>query len=162
MKIIKIFKQTISDGPGIRYSIYFSGCSHKCYKCHNQASWDPSKGRTLDEVFFDEIINEINSNPMLDGISLSGGDPFYNPSELLVFLKKLRNNTSLNLWVYTGYLIEELLENDITRECLNYIDVLVDGKFEYDKFDPELLYRGSTNQRIIAVNDFINNYNKTK
>lgn len=151
MRILKIFNQTISDGPGLRYSIYFSGCSHNCFKCHNKESWDPKNGALLDDKFRKIIKNELLENSSLDGITLSGGDPFYDPEELLVFLKWLRSFTKLNLWVFTGYTFEELEDNKVTNECLKYIDVIVDGKFEYENFDPNLQFRGSTNQNIIKI-----------
>ena len=153
MKIMKIFKETISDGFGFRYSIYFSGCNHYCEGCHNQDTWKGDLGRTLDSEYMDEIVEEINSNSMLDGITLSGGDPFFDPSELLQFLKEIKARTNQNLWSYTGYTYERLLEDPTMRECLNYIDVLVDGKFEQSNYDPDLYFRGSSNQRIIDVKE---------
>jgi anaerobic ribonucleoside-triphosphate reductase activating protein len=101
----------------------------------------------------DEIVEEINSNSMLDGITLSGGDPFFDPFELLQFLKEIKARTNQNLWSYTGYTYERLLEDPTMRECLNYIDVLVDGKFEQSNYDPDLYFRGSSNQRIIDVKE---------
>jgi anaerobic ribonucleoside-triphosphate reductase activating protein len=153
MKIMKIFKETISDGFGFRYSIYFSGCNHYCEGCHNQDTWKGDLGRTLDSEYMDEIVEEINSNSMLDGITLSGGDPFFDPFELLQFLKEIKARTNKNLWSYTGYTYERLLEDPTMRECLNYIDVLVDGKFEQSNYDPDLYFRGSSNQRIIDVKE---------
>ena len=153
MKIIKIFKETISDGFGFRYSIYFSGCGHYCEGCHNHETWKGDIGRTLDSEYMDEIVEEINSNSMLDGITLSGGDPFFNPVELLQFLKEIKARTNQNIWSYTGYTYETLLEDPTMEECLDYIDVLVDGKFEQTNYDPDLYFRGSSNQRIIDVKD---------
>jgi len=151
MKIIKIFKETISDGFGFRYSIYFSGCEHHCKGCHNHETWKGDIGEILDDKYMDKIVEEVNSNSMLDGITLSGGDPFFKPSELLDFLKKLKKRTNKNIWSYTGYTYETLLTNAIMRECLDYIDVLVDGKFEQNNYDPDLYFRGSSNQRIIDI-----------
>ena len=151
MKIIKIFKETISDGPGFRYSIYFSGCTHYCKGCHNPETWKGDTGDILDEKYMAKIISDINNNPLLDGVTLSGGDPFFNPSELLEFLRRLKDETNIDIWAYTGYTLEQLMEDAVKRECLNYIDTLVDGKFDGDRFNPELFYRGSSNQRIIDV-----------
>jgi anaerobic ribonucleoside-triphosphate reductase activating protein len=100
-----------------------------------------------------EIVEEINGNSMLDGITLSGGDPFFDPSELLQFLKEITARTSLNIWSYTGYTYESLLQNPTMRECLDYIDVLVDGKFEQANYHPDLHFRGSSNQRIVDVKE---------
>ena len=160
MKILKIFKETISDGPGFRYSIYFSGCRHACPGCHNKESWDAEKGVYLDEVYLEQIINEIKANKILSGITLSGGDPFYDPEELLDFLKKIRSRLGdINIWCYTGYCIEELLEDSTKKECLKYIDTLVDGKFKKDLYEVNLSFRGSSNQRIINVKEFLEENN---
>lgn len=157
MKIIKIFKETISDGPGFRYSIYFSGCNHQCKGCHNPETWSGELGDILDEEYMQKIIFEIKRNTLLDGVTLSGGDPFFVPEELLDFLKRLRKEIKLNIWAYTGYTFEELLEKDVTKECLKYIDVLVDGKYDESLRNPELFYRGSSNQRLIDVNASMKN-----
>ena len=153
LKIIKIFKETISDGPGFRYSIYFSGCNHFCKGCHNPETWKGNIGEEVDENYMQQIISDINNNPLLDGITLSGGDPFFNPTELLVFLKRLKAEVHMDIWVYTGYTFEVLMKDDTKKECLEYIDTLVDGKFEDANANPELFYRGSSNQRIINVVD---------
>lgn len=151
MKIIKIFRETISDGPGFRYSIYFSGCTHYCKGCHNPDTWKGDIGEDLTPEYMDRIIDEIRKNPLLDGVTLSGGDPFFRPEELLEFLRRLKGEIDIDVWSYTGYTYEELMKNQITRECLEYIDTLVDGKFTQELFNPELFYRGSSNQRIIDV-----------
>jgi len=152
MKIIKIFKETISDGPGFRYSIYFSGCTHYCKGCHNPETWKGDIGDELTEEYMSRIISQIGSNSLLDGVTLSGGDPFFNPSELLKFLKRLKGEIDIDVWAYSGYTFDQLVEDETSRECLNYIDTLVDGKFDGDKANPELFYRGSSNQRIVDVN----------
>jgi len=157
MKIIKIFKETISDGFGFRYSIYFSGCTHYCEGCHNHETWRGDIGRVLDREYMDEIVEEINGNSMLDGITLSGGDPFFNPAELLEFLEEIKARTHKNIWSYTGYTFETLLVDPIMRQCLNYIDVLVDGKFQKADYHPELYFRGSSNQRIIDIKESLKN-----
>ena len=147
LRILKIYNETIADGEGLRYSIYLSGCRHKCIGCHNQMSWNPLQGRLLTE----EIITEINSNPLLDGVTFSGGDPFYYPQSFLQLLKIVKQQTNQNIWVYTGYTYEQLLLDNDLSACLDYIDVLVDGRFEQEKFSPSIPFRGSTNQRILKV-----------
>ena len=121
----------------------------------------------MTEAILADIISDIKSNPLLDGITISGGDPFFNPEELLLLLRRLKQETGLNIWCYTGYTIEYLLKHENYRapveylEKINgvkdenyradfeYIDVLVDGPFVQSLFDPSLSFRGSSNQRLI-------------
>lgn len=149
MNLLNVYRETITDGVGLRYSIYLAGCKHACVGCHNPESWNPQAGTKLDEATLNRIIREINSNPLLDGITISGGDPFYYPEELLVLVQRLKRETSLNIWCYTGYTIEYIQRHANYRAVLRYIDVLVDGPFVQSLFDPQLPFRGSSNQRII-------------
>lgn len=151
MNILYTYPETIVDGEGIRYSIYFAGCSHHCKGCHNPEGHNPNSGKLLSDDVLDQMIKEMQSNPLLDGITLSGGDPFYNPQEMLAILKKLKNETQLNIWCYTGYVYEDLLEDKERKPLLAYIDVLVDGPFIQEEFSPTLQFRGSKNQRIIKL-----------
>ncbi|WP_078736542.1 anaerobic ribonucleoside-triphosphate reductase activating protein [Porphyromonas circumdentaria] len=153
MHLLYRYQETISDGPGLRYSIYLAGCSHHCPGCHNPSSHDPMGGIELTEEVLRDIIAEINSNPLLDGITLSGGDPFFNPAELTVLLRRLRAETQLPILCYTGYTLEELLEKEECREALTLIDTLIDGRFVRELYDPNLPFRGSSNQRIIHLSD---------
>ena len=151
LRVLYIYDETIADGDGLRLSIYFSGCSHNCFGCHNPDSHDPEKGVLLDSVLAAEIVNKANTNPLLDGITLSGGDPMFNPEALLEFLKFLKEKTKKNIWCYTGYTYEQLLKDPLRSECLKYIDTLVDGPFIMALRDPSLSFRGSTNQRILPL-----------
>lgn len=152
LHILKIYEETISDGEGLRYSIYLSGCKHHCKGCHNESSWNPSAGTPLSKRWLLEIVEDIRSNPLLDGITISGGDPFFYPQSLVILLKTLKEQTMLNIWCYTGYTYEEILAKKELHACLTYIDVLVDGRFVKEKYSPTLSFRGSTNQRIIKLN----------
>lgn len=151
LNIINVYPETIADGYGLRYAIYLAGCRHACPGCHNPESWSPTAGKPFTHEVLSRIIDEINHDTLLDGITLSGGDPFYNPEALLELLVHLRRETHQNIWCYTGFTYEALLSNATTRDCLRYIDTLVDGPFIQRLHDPSLPFRGSSNQRILHL-----------
>ena len=154
LRLLMTYKETIVDGEGLRYSLYFAGCSHACPSCHNEYSWNPKHGNVLTYDKLEEIAKEINENTLLDGITISGGDPLFNPADMLKVLKFLKEKTKKNIWLYTGYTLEQVQEDELRRKCLEYVDVLVDGRFVKELYDPNLKVRGGSNQRIIKKEDF--------
>lgn len=146
-RVLTIQKETISDGIGLRLSIYLSGCRVHCSGCHNQQSWDYNSGGVLDEDLLNEIIASYQNNPLLTGITITGGDPYYYPEALLALLKVLKKTLNCNIWVYTGNTFDKIKDTN----TLEYIDILVEGPFIKDLYRPDLFFKGSSNQRIIDV-----------
>ena len=140
-------KHSLVDGPGVRYTLFMQGCPHNCKGCHNPDTHDINKGKILDVK---DVYNDIITTRYIDGVTISGGDPFFQPEALCELLKMLKEQ-GLSIWCYSGWRFEDLLLNKKQAKALKYVDVLVDGKFEEDKKSKECMFRGSTNQRIIDV-----------
>ena len=154
LRLLKTFKETIVDGIGLRYSLYFSGCTHKCKGCHNEYSWNPENGDMITYELLEKIAKEINENTMLDGITVSGGDPLFNPEDMIKVLRFLKEKTGKDIWMYTGYTLEQIRKDERKNRCLEYVDVLVDGPFIKQLYTPDLRFKGSSNQRIIKKREF--------
>lgn len=141
---------SIVDGPGLRFTLFVQGCPHQCPGCHNPQTWDVSGGNECDT---DILFSQIRRNPLLEGVTFSGGEPFVWAEGLAQLGAKLKQS-GLNIMTYTGYTWEELNSEQAPKgaaELLAVTDILVDGRFELENRSLELLFRGSTNQRLIDV-----------
>lgn len=150
----QIRKYDIANGPGIRTSIFVTGCSLNCKNCFNKDYQNPSFGNPWTEKE-DELIASYLSDPNVAGLTILGGEPFENAQGLISLLKKIKTNKSI--WIYSGYTYDFLIKNDDTLELLKLVDVLVDGPFIESMKDLKLYFRGSRNQRIIDVKESLLN-----
>ena len=151
MRIADVIQDSIVDGPGFRFVVFTQGCHHNCPGCHNPGTHDENGGR---EMAVEEIIREMRRNPLTDGVTLSGGEPFLQPGPCADIAEAARAD-GLNVWAYSGWTFEQLLERGredaATARLLRLLDVLVDGPFVLEKKSMEVKWRGSTNQRLIDV-----------
>ena len=147
ISILEIVEDTTVDGPGFRTSVYSSGCPHRCPGCHNPQSWEIDNGHPAET---EEILKIILADPFAD-VTFTGGDPMFQPQGFAELAQAIRENSTKNIWCYTGYRFEDLLQNPAQKALLEQIDVLVDGRFIDALKDDELRFRGSSNQRIINV-----------
>ena len=147
ISVIKIVEDTTVDGPGFRTTVYAAGCPNACPGCHNPQSWDIESGTLMTT---EEIMQVIRADEFAD-VTFSGGDPMFQPEGFAELAEAVKRETGKNIWCYTGYTFERLLNNPKQAELLKYIDVLVDGKFKQALHDESLLFRGSSNQRLIDV-----------
>ena len=137
----------MADGPGLRTSIYCAGCAHHCPGCHNPQSWDFAGGR---EMSVDELLEIVKADEF-SNVTFSGGDPLYQVEAFTELARRIKEETGKNIWCYTGFRYEEIIADDRMKRILPYIDTLVDGPFVESLRDPELHFRGSSNQRIIHL-----------
>jgi anaerobic ribonucleoside-triphosphate reductase activating protein len=148
LRIAGTVNDSIVDGPGIRFSIFVQGCPHNCEGCHNPQTHD-FNGGTI--VTMEELLDKVKGNPLLDGVTFSGGEPFCQ-AEVLAKLGKEIKALGLNIITYTGYMFEQLYENRDKNhwgELLEVTDYLIDGPFILAQKDWEIKFRGSSNQRYI-------------
>lgn len=153
MKMAGFYDESISNGLGWRAVLFVSGCPHHCPGCHNEVAQDYNYGEEFKE---EEIIKRIKENSILNGITISGGEPLCkdNIAEVNKFIEDVKKERpNFNVWCYTGYTLEELKNrnDEITNKALENIDVLVDGKFILEKKNPEIKFRGSDNQRLLDL-----------
>ena len=151
MKISGLLQDSIVDGPGLRFVVYTQGCEFACKNCHNPATWDINKG---EEISTDEIIKQMLKNPLTDGLSISGGEPLMQAEEC-VKLAEAAKEIGLNVWLFTGYNFNELIELKSKKPKVNKLlqltDVLVDGRYIDSERSLSLKWRGSRNQRVLDV-----------
>lgn len=154
MRYAGIKENDIVDGEGVCVSFWVQGCEHFCAGCHNPDTWDINGGLELPNTYIDDIIKLLSKNGIQRNLSILGGEPCLpsNVSIVLPLLKKVHTEAKFSkIYLCSGYTFEELMERDDTRELLQYVDVLVDGKFELAHRDITLKFRGSPNQRVIDV-----------
>lgn len=157
MNYVKITSPDINNGNGNRVTIWFSGCKHNCKGCHNAWLQDYKQGKEFSQEAVNEVYRQV-SKPYMRGITLSGGDPLYQSEESLMYLsnfvKKFKDDfPDKDIWLYTGFTIPDIFDKDdmlsVYRQMvLEYVDYVVDGKFEIAKKDCGLAFRGSSNQNI--------------
>lgn len=156
MNYADIKKVDVANGPGVRVSLFVSGCTHHCKECFNPETWDFSFGDPFGEAQIQEILKLLNRS-YIRGLSLLGGEPFepQNQQAVLELVRRVRETLpQKDVWCYSGYLFEELAESNVgehSRQLLEQLDILVDGPFVLEQKDLGLRFRGSANQRIIDV-----------
>lgn len=158
INVAGILKNSLSNGPGMRYVLFVQGCPHHCDGCHNKHTWSFEENRlmTIDEVF-----NDIKEQlPLIQGVTFSGGEPFDQPYPLYVLAKRIKEELKINVMSYTGYTYDEIKGCSMFRDCdstyknnlLDVLDILVDGKFEKDNTKDAPKWAGSANQKIYFFN----------
>lgn len=149
MRYSMIRKRDIANGPGIRVSIYVQGCSRHCPDCFNPETWDFNGGNIFNRRILTQFL-ELARPEEVVGFSILGGEPLQQDSDMLTLVKAIKEKyPEKTIWMWTGYTWEEL--NEEQREIVSFVNVLVDGAFDKTKKDPNLKFRGSTNQRVIHV-----------
>lgn len=150
IRLAGIEPESIVDGPGYRLAVFVQGCPHGCPGCHNPGTHDPAGGYLSDTA---EIIGKLGKDPLVRGVTLTGGEPMMQPAALCE-IAEAAHKKGLNVWCYTGYTLEALKrENDPERmRLLAQVDVLVDGPYIARERSLDLLYCGSKNQRLIDMN----------
>ena len=153
LRIAGIVRESIVDGPGIRFTVFCQGCPHACEGCHNPETHDFAGGK---DVSIDRLLEEIDKDKLLAGVTFSGGEPFCQPEGFVELGKKVKER-GLNITAFSGYTLEELKEMSMqsaaVAELLELTDILIDGPFRKELRDLTLQFRGSSNQRVIDMNE---------
>lgn len=151
MRYSAITYTDVNNGLGNRVTLWINGCKHQCEGCHNKETWQFNKGKLFDEDKRQQLF-DILSLPYVKGLTLSGGDPLYSYNEVLPLCKEVKDKfKDKDIWLYTGFTFDEIREQ--FTEILEYVDYVVDGRYEKDKRDVTLAFRGSTNQHIWHKDD---------
>lgn len=152
IRLAGIIRESIVDGPGIRLTVFCQGCPHGCEGCHNPETHDFAGGS---DCSIDKLIAEIDKNPLLAGVTFSGGEPFCQPEGFVSLGRKIKER-GLNITTFSGYTLEELeemaVQNADVGKLLELTDILIDGPFVKEMRDLTLQFRGSSNQRVIDMN----------
>ena len=149
ISVLKIVESTTVDGPGLRTSIYCAGCANMCPGCHNPQSWDIESGKLMD---IEDIMQKIKDEDFCN-VTFSGGDPMFQPEGFAELARRIHEETDKDIWCYTGYTAEQVMADPRKRRLMEEIDIMVDGRFLRDLKDDDLLFRGSSNQRLIDVKE---------
>ncbi len=152
MNYAKIRKFDVSNGPGIRATLFVSGCTNGCNGCFNKELQDFNYGNKWTKEVEDEFVNQVKNSNIV-GVNILGGEPMdqIKDESLLNLLKRIKEETEKSIWLWSGYIYEDIITCDKKSQILSYVDVLIDGRFEEDKRNISLKYRGSSNQRIIDI-----------
>ena len=147
MRIHRTMHDSIVDGPGLRFVVFTQGCPHRCPGCHNPETHDPTGGT---EISVEEVIADMLRNPLTDGLTLTGGEPFLQVEDCAKIARAAKV-AGLNVWCYSGWTLEELQARPEAEVLLKEIDVLVDGPYVEAQRSLRLQWRGSENQRLIEL-----------
>ena len=150
MNFAQIRKYDVANGPGIRTTIFVTGCTHKCHNCFNEEYQDFDFGDPWTQRETDEVIEDLKLDEV-KGLTILGGEPFQNEVDLLQVLRDIKKEVQKDIWIFSGYTYEEILKDEDKKKLLEECDVLVDGRFVEALKDLSLRFRGSSNQRIIDV-----------
>ena len=150
MNFAQIRKYDVANGPGIRTTIFVTGCTHKCHNCFNEEYQDFDFGDPWTQRETDEVIEDLKLDEVR-GLTILGGEPFQNEVDLLEVLRDIKKEVQKDIWIFSGYTYEEILKDQDKKKLLEECDVLVDGRFVEALKDLNLRFRGSSNQRIIDV-----------
>lgn len=152
LRIAGVVRESIVDGPGIRFTVFCQGCPHDCPECHNPQTHDFDGGYDCDT---DRIFDEIMKNPLLKGVTFSGGEPFCQAEAFAALAARIKKDSDLDIVSYSGYTYEELISmnDEAVSKLLLLTDILVDGPYLDRERDLTLRFRGSKNQRMIDMNE---------